>query len=85
MKRTIAFTHFFHGLLIVCLSISGSAVYAQDILIGQVTAYTGNLAPTGNDYRRGLEVWFEQVNAKGGIKGRKVKLVTADDGYKSDG
>ena len=84
MKRTIAFTHFFHGLLIVCLSISGSAVYAQDILIGQVTAYTGNLAPTGNDYRRGLEVWFEQVNAKGGIKGRKVKLVTADDGYKSE-
>jgi len=59
-------------------------IQTQEILIGQVAPFSGPLAPTGSDYARGLEIGFEQINGKGGIKGRKIKLVKLDDAYKSD-
>ncbi|RCS57336.1 ABC transporter substrate-binding protein [Parvibium lacunae] len=70
--------------LYVLFTLVPTVAYAQEILIGQVAPYTGNLAPTGNDYRRGIEIWFEHLNARGGIKGRKLKLVGLDDGYKTE-
>src|SRR5437016_4028828 len=57
---------------------------ADDIVIGQVSAFSGPLAPTGTDYGRGMEIGFEQFNEKGGIKGRKIRLIKADDGYKAE-
>ncbi len=38
------------------------------------------LAPLAAEYRKGLEVWLEQVNAGGGLLGRRVELRLRDDG-----
>lgn len=51
------------------------------ILIGASAVYSGPVAETGNSYRRGIELYFEQANKAGGIHGRKLELVALDDAY----
>ncbi len=51
------------------------------ILIGQCAAFSGPAQALGNGMRLGLEASLDQVNTSGGINGRTVELVTADDGY----
>jgi branched-chain amino acid transport system substrate-binding protein len=60
------------------LALSG-AVSAQDIKIGLVAALTGASAQSGEAITRGLTIAIEELNAKGGILGRKVVLVRRDD------
>ena len=66
-------------------ALSGLVVpaYAQteDIVLGQTIALTGPLADLGRAMSSGSKVYFDALNAKGGIKGRQVKLITLDDGY----
>ena len=40
---------------------------------------TGGLAPNGKSALLGMKIWEEDINAKGGLLGRKVKLVYYDD------
>lgn len=51
------------------------------ILLGQTAVFSGPVAETGNNYRRGIELYFEQVNKAGGVHGRKLQLKSLDDGY----
>ncbi|SDO18943.1 ABC transporter substrate-binding protein [Polaromonas sp. JS666] len=51
------------------------------ISIGQSAVFSGPVAATGNNYRRGIELYFEQVNKAGGLFGRKLQLTALDDGY----
>jgi ABC-type branched-subunit amino acid transport system substrate-binding protein len=55
---------------------------ASEIVIGQVAPFSGPLAPTGEHMRAGAQIYFERINAEGGIHGAKLRLVTKDDGYK---
>lgn len=55
---------------------------ASDIVVGQVAPLSGLLAGTGNHVRAGAQLYFDAVNAEGGINGQKIRLVTKDDGYK---
>ena len=57
--------------------------FASDIIIGQVTPLSGPLAPTGIHTRAGAQLYFDVVNARGGVHGRKIKLITRDDGYQA--
>lgn len=57
---------------------------ADDIVIGQVAPLSGVLADTGKDMVLGAKVYFDSVNAQGGIQGRKIRHVVKDDGYKVD-
>jgi len=60
-------------------------VHAQDILIGQVSSQTSTVtAANAKALYAGITAYFEYVNAKGGIDGRKVKLVNKDDELKTD-
>ena len=52
------------------------------VVIGQVAPYSGPLAPTGSHVGAGAQLYFDRVNAAGGIHGAKIRLVTRDDGYK---
>jgi len=52
---------------------------AQDIKIGLVAALTGASAQSGEAITRGLAIAIDELNAKGGIMGRKVTLVRRDD------
>jgi branched-chain amino acid transport system substrate-binding protein len=52
---------------------------AQDLRIGFSMAMTGGLGPNGKSALLAQKIWEEDVNAKGGILGRPVKLVYYDD------
>lgn len=51
----------------------------QPIKIGHSMALTGTLGGGGKGALIGLQLWVEDVNAKGGLLGRKVELITYDD------
>eukprot|EP01036_Dinobryon_divergens_P016102 gene16102-21822_t len=52
-----------------------------DILIGRSTALSGGMAPFLSPIHEGQDAAIEDANAKGGIGGRKIRLVTLDDGF----
>lgn len=55
---------------------------AATIVVGQVAPYSGPLAPTGSHMGAGAQLYFDRINAAGGILGARIRLVTKDDGYK---
>src|SRR6202048_1296230 len=58
-----------------------SSVFAQQppVKIGMTMAQTGGLAGGGKASLLGIEIWRDDVNARGGLLGRKVELVVYDD------
>lgn len=68
--------------LLSLFSLSGQAV--EPIIVGQSAALTGPANLLGSEMARGMNAYFNQVNEKGGINGRQIKLVTLDDGYEPD-
>jgi branched-chain amino acid transport system substrate-binding protein len=65
--------------VIVCSLLATGIALAQDIKIGLVAALTGQSAQSGEAITRGLTIAIDELNAKGGIIGRKVVLVRRDD------
>src|SRR5882762_10740076 len=63
---------------LICLA-PASAQSGAPIKIGYSMALTGGLAPNGKSALLAQKIWEEDVNAKGGILGRPVKLVYYDD------
>jgi branched-chain amino acid transport system substrate-binding protein len=67
-------------LLATALSTSAPAARAAEpITIGFGMALTGGLAPNGKAALLAMQIWEEEINAKGGLLGRPVKLVFYDD------
>ncbi|HEY7593720.1 MAG TPA: ABC transporter substrate-binding protein [Actinophytocola sp.] len=57
----------------------------KTIKLGVLTPLSGTVAVIGQPLTAGNEVWFDAVNAKGGIGGKyKVELVQEDTQYKTD-
>ena len=54
------------------------------IVLGQSAAFSGPAAQLGVQMNRGAAIFFERLNASGGIGGRQVELRTLDDGYEPD-
>src|SRR5258705_11786293 len=67
----------FAALALPSASAPGAAV--EPIKIGLSIASTGGIAPIGKQLLVGLEIWRDDVNAKGGLLGRPVQLVHYDD------
>src|SRR6202035_676442 len=57
----------------------GSAQSGDPIRIGFSLALTGPLAPNGKQALLGAKIWEEEINGKGGLLGRPVKLIFYDD------
>src|SRR5262244_2990761 len=55
------------------------APYGQPVTIGFSMALTGPLAANGKQALLGMKIWEEEINKKGGLLGRPVKLVYYDD------
>jgi ABC-type branched-subunit amino acid transport system substrate-binding protein len=76
------------GLALVLASAGAAAfepgVSPNEIVLGQSLALTGPLSELGKDISTGTRAYFDSVNAHGGINGRRIKVVTLDDGYKVD-
>jgi branched-chain amino acid transport system substrate-binding protein len=58
---------------------SGSSTSSKPILIGASLSLTGDFSADGQAYKRGYELWASDVNAHGGILGRKVQLIILND------
>ena len=56
-----------------------SAQSGEPIKIGFSMALTGGLAANGKQALLGMQIWEEQINKKGGLLGRPVKLIYYDD------
>lgn len=51
----------------------------EDIVVGATTVASGTNARIGQEQLRGLELWLEEINARGGLAGRRVMLKRYDD------
>ena len=53
----------------------------SEIVLGQSAPLSGPAEQLGKDMQQGAALYFNQVNAHGGINGRRIVLKTLDDGY----
>ena len=66
-------------LVAAALMLPTMAKAADPIRVGLSVALTGGVAPIGKQVLTGLQIWRDDVNAKGGLLGRPVELVFYDD------
>lgn len=55
------------------------ATQAQDVKLGFAGALSGPASFVGVEIKRGAEIAIDEINAKGGVKGRKLVLISRDD------
>jgi branched-chain amino acid transport system substrate-binding protein len=90
-NKAARYPHRFRStLIILCFFLGlGSRDAAQaaevdspaEIVLGMSTALTGNAGSLGKDMQRGILAGLERANRNGGVNGRKLRLITLDDGY----
>jgi ABC-type branched-subunit amino acid transport system substrate-binding protein len=68
----------------VAAQASEVGVSADAILFGQAAALEGPSAMLGQRLRQGITAAFAEVNARGGVHGRRLELLSRDDGYDPD-
>lgn len=73
MKRLLCFLAVF-VLLFACTKTD-----EQKIKIGVAAPFTGSIAKMGHDFKNGILIAVEEINAQGGIKGKKVEVLFEDD------
>src|ERR1700761_2458456 len=72
--------HLWGALVVAGFLAAGAPAQAADpITIGFGMALTGGLAPNGKAALLAMQIWQDQINAKGGLLGRPVKLFYYDD------
>lgn len=73
------------ALIVAVLALAGAVAHSQDgvsktgIVLGQSLALTGPGSSLAQPFHQGAKLYFDSVNAAGGINGRKIELVTLDD------
>src|SRR5262245_39693398 len=59
-------------------------VFDNRIVFGQSAAFEGPAAALGLGMREGILASFNEANATGGVNGRRLELVSYDDGYEPE-
>ena len=77
MKRTIAML-----CLTAAAALGAGSAAAQEIKVGGLFDLTGITSDVGKPYAQGVQDGVAWTNAKGGINGKRIKLVAVDYGYK---
>ena len=69
------------GIGVVLAGIANAAMAQSEIKIGEINSYS--LLPAFTEpYRKGWQLAVEEINAAGGIDGKKLVVVSKDDGGK---
>src|SRR3990167_10016644 len=68
------------ALLGLCIASVGTTAFAQ-LKIGQTTGVTGAVAATVKESSLGAQLYLDATNAKGGVNGEKIELITLDDKF----
>jgi branched-chain amino acid transport system substrate-binding protein len=63
---------------------SGSASSANEIVIGHFASMTGDTATFGTSSDEGIRLALDEINAKGGVLGKPVRVLTEDDRSQAD-
>ncbi len=82
MKSVLRRRTFLTGAFAAGLAITapfGTASAQEPIKVGLVAALSGQSAKSGEAITRGLSIAIDEINAAGGINGRKVELISRDD------
>jgi ABC-type branched-subunit amino acid transport system substrate-binding protein len=61
--------------------IGTSSAFAEPLRIGMVAGFTGPVAGIVQESAEGAKLYFDSVNAQGGIKGQNIEFITQDDKY----
>jgi branched-chain amino acid transport system substrate-binding protein len=64
---------------LLLVAAGAAAAEKEPITVGMGMALTGPLAGTGKASLLATQMWVDETNAKGGLLGRPVKLITYDD------
>jgi ABC-type branched-subunit amino acid transport system substrate-binding protein len=69
---------------VALLGVPALRAQAERIVLAQSAPFTGPAAQLGIQFHQGAKVYFDQLNAQGGIKGRSIEIVKQDDGYEPE-
>lgn len=69
------------ALLASTSALAEPGVTNDGITLGQSTALSGPLGDLGQEVLKGSKAYFDALNARGGINGRKIVLISKDDAY----
>lgn len=77
--------HLAGRLALAALTATGLAVPPAhaDITIGQTAGFTGTVAASVKEATQGARMYFDVVNAAGGVNGQKITLVSLDDKFEA--
>ena len=78
MKRNIML------ISLLCLAMFGCNKKSDEIKIGVYGPFSGGSAPMGVSMRNGAKIAVEEINAAGGVLGKKIALVDRDDEAKNE-
>jgi branched-chain amino acid transport system substrate-binding protein len=67
------------------VALAETGVTDSEILLGTAHALTGQNAAAGKEMDMGINSYIKEINAKGGVFGRKIRVVSCDDRYEPDG
>jgi branched-chain amino acid transport system substrate-binding protein len=79
MKRSALY--FVFAVMVFAAMMAGPAYAANTIKVGLVDSYSGPAAVFGIDMRDGFRMGVNEINAKGGILGKKIEIVTRDEKF----
>jgi branched-chain amino acid transport system substrate-binding protein len=65
---------------LVLLTASGGGAQGGEVWLAEISPLTGPLSFVGVDNRQGVDVAVREINARGGIRGRRVRVQVFDDG-----
>jgi len=82
MKRLLAMV--LGSILPGILCFTGIVAADNAIKIGMIDTYSGPPSAYCNDVRDGFKLALDEINAKGGVLGKKLEFVTRDDKFKVD-
>ena len=74
-------TNFLCKTALLALLVAACQASVAQILIGQTVGVTGPVAATVKEAVAGAQLYIDSINAKGGIRGEKIELITMDDKF----
>jgi branched-chain amino acid transport system substrate-binding protein len=90
-SRALATVRMWLVLQFLAISISYQPVSAEvgvtdkEVLLGTANALSGPSDFVGKEMNKGFQTYINYVNEQGGVYGRKLKLISCDDRYETDG
>jgi ABC-type branched-subunit amino acid transport system substrate-binding protein len=67
--------------IVAAIAALAPALALAQILVGQTAGFSGPVAAGVKETTDGAKLWIDSVNAKGGVNGQKIELISLDDKF----